>query len=63
MYGVETQMWTEADIGRLMAADLNKFNVGLTIPNNPCGGGVKYLHRDPESRKRRRNGAKKKAAP
>jgi hypothetical protein len=26
---------------------------------NPCGGGVEYLHRDPASRKRRRNGAKK----
>jgi hypothetical protein len=23
---------------------------------NPCGGGVEYLHRDPASRKRRRNG-------
>jgi hypothetical protein len=22
---------------------------------NPCGGGVEYLHRDPVSRKRRRN--------
>jgi hypothetical protein len=28
-----------------------------------CGGGVKYLHCDPASRKRRRNGTKKKAAP
>jgi hypothetical protein len=27
---------------------------------NPCGGGVEYLHRDPASRKRRRNGTKKK---
>jgi hypothetical protein len=27
--------------------------------HNPCGGGVEYLHRDPASRKRRRNGAKK----
>jgi hypothetical protein len=26
---------------------------------NLCGGGVKYLHRDPASRKRRWNGAKK----
>jgi hypothetical protein len=26
---------------------------------NPCGGGVEYLHRDPASRKRRWNGAKK----
>jgi hypothetical protein len=26
---------------------------------NPSGGGVEYLHRDPASRKRRRNGAKK----
>jgi hypothetical protein len=23
---------------------------------DPCGGGVEYLHRDPASRKRRRNG-------
>jgi hypothetical protein len=31
-----------------------------TFPHlNPCGGGVEYLHRDPASRKRRRNGAKK----
>jgi hypothetical protein len=29
----------------------------------PCGGGVEYLHRDPASRRRRRNGTKKKAAP
>jgi hypothetical protein len=27
---------------------------------NPCGGGVEYLHRDPASRKRRRNGTKKR---
>jgi hypothetical protein len=26
---------------------------------NLCGGGVEYLHRDPASRKRRRNGTKK----
>jgi hypothetical protein len=26
---------------------------------NPCGGGVEYLHREPASRKRRRNGTKK----
>jgi hypothetical protein len=26
---------------------------------NPCGGGVQYLHRDPVSRQRRRNGTKK----
>jgi hypothetical protein len=25
---------------------------------NPCGGGVEYLHREPASRKRRRNGTK-----
>jgi hypothetical protein len=30
---------------------------------NPCGGRVEYLHRDPASRKRRRNWTKKKAAP
>jgi hypothetical protein len=35
--------------------DKKAFKVGL----NPCGGGVEYLHRDPASRKRRRNGAKK----
>jgi hypothetical protein len=28
---------------------------------NPCGGGVEYLHRDPASRKRRRNGTKQAA--
>jgi hypothetical protein len=26
----------------------------------PCGGEVKYLHRDPASRKRQRNGTKKR---
>jgi hypothetical protein len=26
----------------------------------PCGGGVEYLHRVPASRKRRRNGTKKR---
>jgi hypothetical protein len=26
------------------------------ITSAPCGGGVEYLHRDPASRKRRRNG-------
>jgi hypothetical protein len=35
----------------------------LTLLHYPCGGGVEYLHRDPASRKRRRNGTKKKAAP
>jgi hypothetical protein len=30
-----------------------------THETNPCGGGVEYLHRDPASRKRRRNGTKK----
>jgi hypothetical protein len=29
---------------------------------NPCGGGVEYLHRDPASRKGRRNGTKKGCA-
>jgi hypothetical protein len=24
--------------------------------SDPCGGGVEYLHRDPASRRRRRNG-------
>jgi hypothetical protein len=31
----------------------------ITGCENPCGGGVEYLHRDPASRKRRRNGTKK----
>jgi hypothetical protein len=31
----------------------------LTYVINPCGGGVEYLHREPASRKRRRNGTKK----
>jgi hypothetical protein len=31
----------------------------LSIYVNPCGGGVEYLHREPASRKRRRNGTKK----
>jgi hypothetical protein len=36
---------------------------GKTIPViNPCGGGVEYLHREPASRKRRRNGTKKGCA-
>jgi hypothetical protein len=28
--------------------------------DNPCGGGVEYLHREPASRKRRRNWTKKR---
>jgi hypothetical protein len=31
----------------------------LSYNLNPCGGGVEYLHRDPASRKRQRNGDKK----
>jgi hypothetical protein len=31
----------------------------LRLIEHPCGGGVKYLHRDPASRKRQRNGTKK----
>jgi hypothetical protein len=31
----------------------------IRYTRNPCGGGVEYLHRDPASRKRRRNGTKK----
>jgi hypothetical protein len=31
----------------------------VTCRYNPCGGGVEYLHRDPASRKRWRNGTKK----
>jgi hypothetical protein len=30
-----------------------------TFLENPCGGGAEYLHREPASRKRRRNGTKK----
>jgi hypothetical protein len=37
----------------------NVSTVDSTALLNPCGGGVEYLHRDPASRKRRRNGAKK----
>jgi hypothetical protein len=33
----------------------------LLTHGNPCGGGVEYLHREPASCKRRRNGAKKAA--
>jgi hypothetical protein len=31
---------------------------GATVPFHPCGGGVEYLHHEPASRKRRRNGTK-----
>jgi hypothetical protein len=34
---------------------------GLWSDVNPCGGGVEYLHREPASRKRRRNGTKNAA--
>jgi hypothetical protein len=34
-------------------------NVNVNSLHSPCGGGVEYLHRDPASRKRRRNGTKK----
>jgi hypothetical protein len=33
--------------------------VSQRLRTNPCGGGVEYFHRDPASRKRRRNGTKK----
>jgi hypothetical protein len=33
--------------------------VGGNWAINPCGGGVEYLHREPASRKRRRNVTKK----
>jgi hypothetical protein len=33
--------------------------VRLTQQLNPCGGGVEYLHCDPASCKRQRNGTKK----
>jgi hypothetical protein len=38
--------------------------LGLPLSHclNPCEGGVEYLHRDPASRKRRRNEAKKGSA-
>jgi hypothetical protein len=32
----------------------------IIITSNPCGGGVEYLHRESASRKRRRNGTKKR---
>jgi hypothetical protein len=34
-------------------------DTSLSLLTNPCGGGVEYLHREPASRKRRRNGTKK----
>jgi hypothetical protein len=34
----------------------------LTFSVHPCGGGVEYLHRDPASRKKRRNETKKGGA-
>jgi hypothetical protein len=34
-------------------------HLSLTPCINPCGGGVEYLHREPASHKRRRNGTKK----
>jgi hypothetical protein len=37
----------------------SNFGWQVTTKKNPCGGGVEYLHRDPASRKRRRNGTKK----
>jgi hypothetical protein len=41
-----------------MYNDLNIY-MKMETTFNPCGGGVEYLHRDPASRKRRQNGAKK----
>jgi hypothetical protein len=35
---------------------LEEHSSSLREPNYPCGGGVKYLHRDPASRRRRRKG-------
>jgi hypothetical protein len=50
-------------IGMNCSREPNSTSETYEIPNhapeNPCGGGVEYLHRDPASRKRRRNGAKK----
>jgi hypothetical protein len=40
------------------AFEINWINNNFIL--NPCGGGVEYLHRDPASRKRRRNGTKKR---
>jgi hypothetical protein len=40
--------------------EVNKSSTaGTYVDAYPCGGGVEYLHRDPASRKRRRNGTKK----
>jgi hypothetical protein len=36
-----------------------RMNYFLNYMINPCGGGVEYLHCEPASRKRRRNGTKK----
>jgi hypothetical protein len=49
MGGVETWLSSQT-------ADF--FDIGTQ--KNPCGGGIEYLHRDPVSRKRRRNGTKNK---
>jgi hypothetical protein len=47
-----------------MACRISEICISIKVypwASNPCGGGVEYLHRDPASRKRRRNGTKKAA--
>jgi hypothetical protein len=48
-------------LGLQIGNHLNRRNhIHQLVPElNPCGGGVEYLHREPASRKRRRNGTKK----
>jgi hypothetical protein len=55
----EIQWSGDTALSKRIAWDVTIFAPILTIQINPCGGGVEYLHRDPASRKRRRNGAKK----
>jgi hypothetical protein len=61
------QQWRHATIAELFEAVFSMWSVprlynevqrhlGIARERNPCGGGVEYFHRDPASRKRRRNG-------
>jgi hypothetical protein len=52
---------TRADRRKLRNITINRLHGSVNWSNcvNPCGGGVEYLHREPASRKRRRNGTKK----
>jgi hypothetical protein len=43
------------DFSAVLAETIYRGPTAVT-EENPCGGGVEYLHRDPASRKRRRNG-------